>query len=217
LLAESGIFLAALGITVLEMAEAAAVGIAIFADTRSPLAYASVALGSASVFVPAALLGIYLELIHIFLLRLASAILLLYFGIRLTLSARRSYRRQRSGHEEHFSGIFVPGFSVGAVEAFEASIVLVALFPENYIYTSAGLLSGIATVVIAAALMHTRIRRLKQYIAKVLVSSLLLSFSVLWFSEAIGSISDLILIPLFLIFFAAIYLFCTSGKNAITG
>jgi len=101
---------------------------------------------------------------------------------------------------------------VGAVEAFEASIVLVALFPENYIYTSAGLLSGIATVVIAAALMHTRIRRLKQYIAKVLVSSLLLSFSVLWFSEAIGSISDLILIPLFLIFFAAIYLFCTSGK-----
>ncbi|EQD39850.1 conserved hypothetical protein, membrane, partial [mine drainage metagenome] len=41
---------------------------------------------------------------------------------------------------------------------------------------------------------------------KIAVSALLLTFSAFWFTEAFVAINDLFLIPLFIVFFAVVYL-----------
>ncbi len=104
-------------------------------------------------------------------------------------------------------GLFYTGFSVGAVEAFEAAIVIVALIPIDYNSTFLGLVTGLVIVVIGTALLKSQVRKIKQANMKVAVSGLLLSFSSFWFAEAFYNISDLILVPLFVIFFVAVYLF----------
>ena len=97
-------------------------------------------------------------------------------------------------------------YSVGLVEAFEAAIVLVALYPNGYFSTITGLLLGIIIVVIAAVILQSQIRKVKQASMKIAVSALLLTFSSFWFIEAFRNINDLFLIPLFILFFAIVYL-----------
>lgn len=214
------ILLAAMGITVLEMSEASAVGMALYADTRNPSAYGAVILGVVTVMVPTMLVGNYIALLPIFFVRLASATLLLYFGLRLVRSARRSFRFQRIGppaggksHEPE-KGLLATGYSVGLVEAFEAAIVLVALFPENYDSTGIGLAAGVVAVIFAAYALRSQIRKVKQATIKTAVSSLLLSFAAFWYFESVRQISDLFLLPLFVIFYLLVYAVATRGIPA---
>ncbi len=217
------VLLAALGITLLEMAEASAVGISLYGDTGRKSAFTAVALGALVIFALTATVGDMIDLLPLFYIRIASATLLLYFGQRLARSARRSMRFQkfgfpgRKGEHEDPRGILSTGFSVGAVEAFEAAIVLVALFPEGYYSTLTGLVAGVIIVILAAYALKSQVRKVKQAIMKVTVSALLLSFSAFWYAESAMAVNDILLAPLFLGFLAAVYFAATfrlEGKSS---
>ena len=202
------IFLAALGITTLELVEAAAVGLALYGDSGRPSAFFFVALGVVAIFVPMFVLGALITLLPDVYVRLVGGALLLYFGLRLVKSARKSviWGRKGGSSAEHFEkGIMTTGFSVGAVEAFEAAIVLVALLPNDFQSTVLGMGLGIAMVVVATFLLRNQVRKVKQANMKVVVSALLLSFAVFWFGEAFVVLSDLALVPLFIVFSIAVH------------
>ncbi len=210
------VLLAALGITLLEMSEASAVGIALYGDTKSSLPFYAVGLGVITVMIPTAVVGNFITYFPLFYVRVFSATLLLYFGLRLMKSARRSMKFQRIGFppskkEESGKSVSTVAYSVGIVEAFEAAIVLVALYPENYNSTLIGLISGIIIVVIAAFVLRNQIRKIKQGSMKVAVSSLLLSFSLFWYIESVIIINDLYLIPIFVGFFLLVYYISTRN------
>ena len=204
MLFDVAIFLAALGITTLELVEAAAVGLALYGDSRRPSVFLYVALGVIAVFVPMFALGALITLLPDVYLRLGGGVLLLYFGLRLVKSARRSVIRSRKGGSpspEHLEkGIMTTAFSVGAVEAFEAAIVLVALLPVNFQSTVIGMGAGIAVVVVATFILKKQVRKVKQANMKVVVSALLLSFAMFWFGEAFVELNDIVLVPLFIVF-----------------
>jgi uncharacterized membrane protein len=204
------IFLAALGITTLEIVEAAAVGLALYADSRKHIAFLYVALGIIAVLIPTLILGTAISYLPIVAVRIVGATLLLYFGLRLVKSARRSVLRGRksgfSSAEEFEKGLMYTGFSVGAIEAFEAAIVLIGLLPNNFSSTIYGMVAGIIIVVVSTYLLRNHVRKVKQANMKVIVSALLLSFAVFWYAEAVySSLTDLVLIPLFAAFAFIVY------------
>lgn len=212
----TGVFLAALGITLLEMSEASAVGIALYADSRKVFAFVAVAVGVAIIMVPTAIAGDFISLFPLFYVRVVSATLLLYFGIRLIRSARRSMKFQKmrnppSKSHEHVKGIYSTGISVGAVEAFEAAIVLIALFPENYDSTFIGLIAGTILVIGFAYALKTQVRKVKQANMKVAVSALLLTFATFWYIESVRAINDLFLLPFFAVYFIIVYSIASYG------
>jgi len=215
LIFDLAIFLAAVGITTLELAEAAAVGLALFADSGRYSAFLYVSLGVIAVLIPTFFIGGAIALLPTVYVRLVGGFLLLYFGIRLMQSARRSVLKGRAGgftQEEFVRGIMYTGFSVGAVEAFEAAIVLVGLLPNNFASTGLGLTAGIAIVIVSTYVLRNQVRKIKQANMKVVVSALLLSFAVFWFGEAFFELNDLVLIPLFVAFALAVHQFANRGS-----
>lgn len=215
---DPAIFLAALGITLLEFTEAAAVGLALYADSGRHAAFLYVSLGALTVLVPTVLVGSLIGLLPAVYVRLVAAVLLLYFGLRLARSARRSVLSARKGGQrtEHFEkGVMATGFSVGAVEAFEAAIVIVGLLPNGFVATIGGMVAGTALVVVATYALRSQVRKVKQADSKVVVAALLLSFSAFWFVEAFVSPPDLILVPLFAGFTALVYFAANRRSPAI--
>lgn len=222
-----GIFFAASGITTLELVEAAAVGLALFAESGKSAAFLYVALGSVAVLVPTFLIAGLISLLPIVYVRVLGGVLLLYFGLRLARSARRSVviGRTTGYRAEKFErGLMYTGFSVGAIEAFEASIVLVGLLPVNYASTSIGFAVGVAVVIAATYILRTQVRRVKQSNMKAVVAGLLLTFSSFWFGETLVELNDALLIPLFLVFAFAVYRFAnrpvvatSAGHQAPSG
>lgn len=218
-----GVLLAALGITMLEMAEASAVGISLYGESGRRSAFVAVAFGAFVVFIITATAGDLIDFLPLFYVRIGSATLLLYFGLRLIRSARRSMRYQKFGFpgksegEQSEKGILSTGFSVGVVEAFEAAIVLVALFPEGYYSTMTGLVAGVLIVIAAAYALKSKVRKVKQATMKVVVSALLLSFSIFWYTESFHSVTDIILIPLFLVMFVIVYTAASTGLKGGSG
>ena len=219
-----GIFLAALGITLLELTEASAVGLALYADSKDAKAFLWVTLGVLVVFIPTVLVGKAIALLPVFWVRIIAATFLLYFGLRLSRSARRSALRsiqaknsgnQKAAEEHYEKGIMSTGFSVGVVEAFEAAIVLVALIPISFISALSGAFVGILIVIIGTYLLRTQVRKLKQAYMKIFVSALLLSFSTFWFVESFMNINDIVLILFFLIYSLAVFIY--SYKYKISG
>lgn len=212
-----GILLAAAGITLLELAEAAAVGLALFAESGKGIAFVYVAAGTVVVFVPTFLAADLISLLPSLYVHVVGGVLLLYFGVRLAKSARRSVVRSRTTGfpvEGFEKGLMYTGFSVGAIEAFEASVVLVGLLPENFASASGGVAIGVAGVVVATYLLRSRVRRVKQANMKVVVSGLLLAFSSFWFGEIVTGLNDLLLVPLFLIFALLVYWFANRPLGA---
>jgi uncharacterized membrane protein len=214
---DAGILLAAAGITLLELAEASAVGLALFAESGKAIAFAYVAAGSVAVFAPTFLVAGLISLLPVLYVRLVGGVLLLYFGLRLAKSARRSVVRSKTTGfpvEGFEKGLMYTGFSVGAVEAFEASIVLVGLLPENLASASIGMGIGVAAVVLATYVLRSQVRKVKQANMKVVVSGLLLAFSSFWFGETLTGLNDLSLIPLFTIFALGVYWFANRRVPA---
>jgi len=217
---DPGIFLAALGITTLELAEASAVGIALYAESRRKLVFIAVAVGVIIILIPTALAGRFISIFPLNYVRVFSATLLLYFGLRLMRSARRSFRYQREGFMGNNEGkqeksLMVTALSVGSVEAFEAAIVLVALFPNNFDSTLLGIIFGIVAVLVFSFILHSQIRKVKQAVMKVSVSALLLTFSAFWYVESVIIVDDLLLIPLFIVFFLIVYSISSHGIEAV--
>lgn len=221
-----GIFLAAIGITTLEMSEASAVGMALYAETRNSLIYASLCMGVLVILVPTALIGNFIAVFPLFYVRIFSATFLLYFGLRLIRSARRSVKyslaassgKGTPAHEEtaHRSMI-VTAFSVGAVEAFEAAIVLVALLPNGFSSTIDGIVGGVLVVLVASFALRSKVRKVKQANIKVAVSALLLTFAAFWYGESVFRLNDLLLLPLFVVFALLVYFISHRGLHQITG
>ena len=207
---DPAIFLAAMGITLLEISEASAVGLAISSEGGNKV-FLYVALGVLIVFVIAFAVGQQMARLPIVYIRIVAGVLLLYFGLRLTRSARRAVLRSRSSvpykEEGIEKGVFYTAFSVGLVEAFEAAIVLVALIPNNFYSTLYGMTLGLVVVVLGTVILKSQVSKIKQANMKVVVAALLLSFSTFWFAEAVITISDLWLVPLFTIFGLAVYSF----------
>lgn len=140
-----------------------------------------------------------------------SALALAGFGIFLFRSTLKTYRRARAAAAGSPSTAspsrsalqFAGGFSVGAVESTEAVIVLLALAAAGY--GGSALLGALAAglvLVVATALVHERIRRIKVPLLKLGATSLLFAFAVFWAGEAAGVSwpgSDLVLLPLFIL------------------
>ncbi len=199
-------------ITMLEMTEVVALVFALSAD-HSTIAHG--AAGAVSGTATVGLIGLgfgalLLAFPHVDLLW-ASAIVLLGFGAFLFRSTLKTYRRARtppgssgSAPPKNRAALqFAGGFSVGAVEATEAVIVLLALAAAGY--GSSALVGAVvagAVLVTATAVVHERIRRIKVPWLKLGATSLLFAFAAFWFGEAVGFAwpgSDLILLPLFVI------------------
>ena len=196
---DPAIFSAALGITMLEMVEASAVGLALYGESRRPAAFFYVALGVVVIFGPMFVLGAAFSNLPILDVKLIGGILLLYFGQRLIKSARRAVLNSRKNKvsTDHFEkGVMSTGFSVGAIEAFEAAIVLIGLLPYNYESTTLGMGLGIVVVVTATYALKNQVRKVKQASMKVVVSALLLSFPTLWFVSEVLLYSGLLFVPL---------------------
>jgi uncharacterized membrane protein len=218
LLSDTAIFLAALGITILELVETAAVGLALHAHSGKNAVYLYAALGTAAVFAPMFLVGSLITLLPDVLIKLTAGVLLLYFAQRLAKSARRAVLNTRRGSQfqEHFHrGTMATAFSVGAIEAFEAAIVILGLLPNGFQPTVFGMTSGIVIVVVSTYLLRDHVRKVKQADMKIAVSALLFSFATFWFGESVAPLDDLILIPLFVFYAAVVYKFANRPSPKI--
>lgn len=199
---DPSIFSAALGITVLEIVEAAAVALALYGESGRPAAFLFVALGITVVFAPLFLLSVVFSKLPLLDVKAVGGVLMLYFGQRLVRSARRAVVNSRKpkgpamAPEGLQKDVMVTGFSVGAIEAFEASIVLVGLLPIDFNSTVTGMGLGVVVVVIAAYLLKNQVRKVKQANMKVAVAALLLSFGTLWLVEVALRLSGLLLVTL---------------------
>ncbi len=223
MLVEPAILLAAMGITILEMSEVTAVGIAMYADSKNRKVFLAAIAGILVILGPTAVIGKYIAYLPLLWVRLISGILLLYFGLRLIRSSRRSVKftlgiRGPSKEEKaEEKGLMYTAFTVGVIEAFEAAIVLVALYPNGYISTLFGLFIGAVIVAIAGFALHSQIRKVKAATMKIAVSAILLTFAAFWFSEIVVSMNDLFLIPIFIVFFLMVWFLAhwnlTIGKK----
>ena len=218
MLSEPAIFLAALGITTLELVETAAVSLALHAQSGKNAVYLYASLGTALVFAPMFVLGALIDLLPDAIVKVTAGVLLLYFAQRLARSARRTVLNARNGnhfHELFHRGTMATAFSVGAVEAFEAAIVLVGLLPNGFQPTVLGMASGIAAVALSTYLLRDQVRKVKQADLKIGVSALLFSFATFWFGEAVVPVDDLILVPFFLFFAVVVYKFANRPSPRV--
>lgn len=200
--------IAAFLITVLEMTEVVALVFALAADHATVRHGALGAVGGTAVVGGIALVfGAVLIAFPRNYLLWGSAVVLAAFGVFLFRSTLKTYRRRRAAASGapvpppgRSAAQFAGGFSVGAVEATETVIVLLALAAAGYGFSAllgavigGGLLVGVSFVV------HERIRRIKVPWLKVGGTAVIFSFAVFWGGEAAGVNwpgADLILVPL---------------------
>jgi len=201
---------AAFLIVIVEMTEVVALVFALSADAASAR-HGSLGAVAGTAVVGALALGFSAALLrvpHDWLL-VGSAIVLAGFTVFLFRSTLKSYRRARARATgappppPPRSLLFAGGFTVGATEATEAVVVLVALAAGGY-GSDALVGTAIAGVllVVLAAILHERIRRIKVPWLKLGATALVFAFAVFWSGEALGvawPLSDLFLLPLFLL------------------
>ncbi|MGP8077305.1 MAG: hypothetical protein ACLQD8_02300 [Thermoplasmata archaeon] len=203
------VILAALVITVLEMTEVVALVLALGADEASLRHGAAGAVaGVAAIALVALVSGAALLAFPRADLLWAAAVVLAAFGVFLFRSTLRTYRRRQAAAVAAPSGPagprrvaqFAGGFTVGAVEATEVVVVLLALTAAGYGGSAiVGAIVGGALLVAVALAVGERVRRIKIPWLKLGATSMLFAFAVFWAGEARGWAwpgSDLFLIPL---------------------
>ncbi|WP_069806667.1 hypothetical protein [Vulcanisaeta thermophila] len=202
-----GVFTAAFGISLLELSEAGAVTAiyqGIYRGVR-PVLY-SIA-GVLLVLIPTFTIGQYITYLPLDYVLAASSVILFYFGYRLLRSARRAFKHAKRGGSGEERGDVAVVFTVSAIEAFEAALVLIALIPRSYTSTLMGTLLAALIVIILTTLIRDRIARIRLPHLKFALSALLFSLGTLWALEALGlELTDIILIPLFLAYLGLNYL-----------
>jgi uncharacterized membrane protein len=212
------VLLAAFVITVLEMTEVVALVLALGADEPSLRHGAAGAVaGCATVALVALAAGAALLAFPRAYLLWASAVVLAAFGVFLFRSTVRTYRRLRLPAPRGPSGAptmprkvvqFAGGFTVGAVEATEVVVVLLALTAAGYGGSAVlGAVAGGVLLVAVALAVGERVRQIKIAWLKLGATSMLFAFAAFWAGEARGWAwpgADLFLVPLFLIALLAV-------------
>jgi Ca2+/H+ antiporter, TMEM165/GDT1 family len=199
-------------LTIVELTEVVALVFALSADHHTIAHGAAGAVsGIAVVGVVALAFGAFLIAFPKEYLLWASAIVLTGFAVFLFRSTLRSYRRSRANQTPPIQAQspgrgslqFAGGFSVGAVEATEVVVVLLALAAAGYGFSAiVGAVAAGVGLVVATAVVQQRIRRIKVPWLKLGANSMLFAFAVFWAGEALGIAwpgSDLFLIPLFVL------------------
>jgi Ca2+/H+ antiporter, TMEM165/GDT1 family len=143
-------------------------------------------------------------------LLLGASITLFAFGGFIFRGTRRAYRRAwnpsssapaSKGGEKAVQ--FGGGFTVGAVETTEAVIVLVALAAAGQGPSAlVGAIAAVVSLLIAAAILHQHIRKVKIPLLRLGATSLLFAFATFYLGEALNvnwPLGDLILVPLFVV------------------
>ncbi|AWR97882.1 hypothetical protein DFR86_10260 [Acidianus sulfidivorans JP7] len=200
-----GIFLAALGISLLELSEATAVAIIFSGIYRSNKPYFYAVLGILIVLIPVFTLGKYIILLPINYVLFFASIILIYFGYRLIRSARRSFKKTlRPKQEEKEEGITTV-FVVSITESLEAGLVLLALIPQSYISSLLGAISSIIILIPLAIALKSRLMRIRVPQLKFVLSALLFSLASLFIGEATIGIDELFLPLFFLIYLGVNY------------
>ncbi len=202
---------AALVVTVLELTEVVALVFALGADhgTVRHGALGAVA-GTLVVAAIAFVAGAVILALPVHDLLWGSAVLLAGFGVFLFRSTLKTYRRRQAASQgtaapkPASSALqFTGGFTIGAVETTEAVVVLLALTAAGHgLSALIGALVGGFGLVVAALVVHERIRRIKGTWLKLGATSLIFSFAVFWTGEAIGFVwpdGDLVLVGLFVV------------------
>ncbi len=199
-------------ITLLEMTEVVVLVFALSAD-RSSVTHGALGAvsGLSTVAVIALAFGSLLVAFPREYLLWVSAALLVAFGVFLFRSTLRSYRRARASAtaggppkgRAHDVVQFAGGFSVGAVEATEAVVVLIALAAAGYgVSALVGAVAAGVLLVAVTLVVHEQIRRIKVPLLRLGATSMLFTFAVFWAGEAAGVNwpgGDLFLIPLFVV------------------
>ena len=196
-------------VTVLELTEVVALVFALSAEHHTVRHGAAGAIaGVALVAVVGLVAGAALAAVPIRALLWASAAVLGGFGLFLFRSTVKTYRRRQKPATPTVPSTqgaaalqFAGGFGVGAVETTEAVIVLLALTARGYGGEALlGAVGGGLALVVAAALVHERIRRVKVPWLKLGATSLVFAFAVFWAGEAAGfawPLGDVALLGLF--------------------
>jgi uncharacterized membrane protein len=202
--------LAAFAVTLLEMTEVFALVFALGTDRAGVRSGAIGAIVGIAIIATLALgAGAALLALPRLLLLGAAAVALLGFGAFLFRSTLRTYRRDRFPEvaaryplRELGRIPFAGGLTVGLVESTEAAIVLLALAAGGAAFSAlVGAVAAGAALLVAAGLVHERIRQVKTSWLKLLATSLLFAYGIFWSGEAVGFAwpgSDLVLIPIFL-------------------
>jgi len=211
ILLSAGPLVVAFVVTVLEMTEVVALVFALSADHAAGPRHGAIGatVGIAVVAGAALALGAaFLALPREYLLW-ASAALLSGFGVFLTRSTLRTYRRERAAAA---AGVpvsarprvitqFLGGFTVGAVEGTEVVVVLLALAAAGQAGTAVvGAIAGGLVLVAATAVVHERVRRIKTRWLKLGATGVVFAFAAFWTGEAAGvrwPYGDLLLVPFF--------------------
>jgi len=107
--------------------------------------------------------------------------------------------------EEKKEGLSVV-FTVSAVEALEAGLVVLALIPQDYISAVMGVGIASVIVIILTAVLKAQIARIRLPHVKFVLSALLFSLATMWFSEAFFDANELLLPLYFFVFLGVNYL-----------
>ncbi len=197
-----GVFLASLGISLLELSEAGAVAVIYKGIYKSNLAYVYAIAGVLLVLVPTFALGRFLRYLPLDYVLVVSGAILLYFGYKLLRSARRSIKGvKRQGGEER-EGLLVV-FSVAATEGFEAALVVISLIPQSFSSALLGTITASFIVVALTYALKARVMKIRVPQLKLVLSALLFSLGTLWLGEVALGIDELYL-PVFFVGYLAL-------------
>ncbi|MFP3170764.1 MAG: hypothetical protein RXQ98_05980 [Sulfolobaceae archaeon] len=195
------IFLASLGISLLELSEAGAIASIYHGIYKSNVPFLYATLGVITVLIPTFALGKFIYLLPLNYVLIGSAIILFYFGYKLLRSARRYFKgvKRAKGDDEKKEGVVVV-FTISAVEALEAALVIIALMGEDYYASLLGTIIASIIVIVLTYTLKSQIARIRLPHMKFFLSALLFSLGTLWFNEVFIGLSDLFL-PLFFLGF----------------
>ncbi|BDB99961.1 hypothetical protein [Saccharolobus caldissimus] len=200
-----GVFLAALGISVLELTEAGAIAAIYHNIYKNSLPFLYAIAGVAIVLIPTFTVGRLIYLVPINYVLIISSVILFYFGYRLIRSARRSFKRIKRGKEEKEEGLSVV-FTISAVEGLEASLVILALIPQSYLSSLLGTISAVFIVVALTAALKSQVAKVRLPHLKFVLSALLFSLGTLWLGEVLFNLDEIFLLVFFIVYLALNYI-----------
>lgn len=204
LIMNPAIFLAAFGMSLLELSEAAAVAIIFSGIYKNSKPYIYAILGILIIFIPVFTLGRYISLLPINYVLLAAGLILFYFGYRLIRSARRSFKRiSKHGSDEDKQEGIITVFVVSVTEALEAGLVILALIPRGYISSLLGSISSLLVLIPLAISLKSRLMKIRIPQLKFVLSALLFSLGSLFLAEVFTEINEIFL-PMFFVTYLAV-------------
>ncbi|EZQ07041.1 membrane protein [Candidatus Acidianus copahuensis] len=199
------VFLAALAISLLELSEASAVAVIFTGITKNLKPYLYAIAGILLVLMPVFIFGRLITLLPINYVLIAASFILAYFGYRMIRSARRSFKKLKWKRKDEKEEGIITVFVVGATEAFEAGLVIIALIPQSFSSALLGTITGAVAVIGLTAALKSRIMRIRVPQLKFVLSALLFALASTFLGEALIGIDEIYLVGFFLGFLGLNY------------